>query len=363
MARREAVAALRPPTPRQLARRERERRIQLGVVGGITAVILIVLGILGFGIYREAIARYQETIATVDNRTFTVGEYVEYLKYRDYLIDQQAATLMSLGGQSQLEQLQFQRQMLALQGIEDLTETEVINRAAEQAGITVTPDELEAAVRQRFLGEPKEGESNDDPARVDQYRQSFDRVVKESGLSADYIRQQIKNEAIREKLADQIGAQVPTVQEQVKLRAIVLADQETANVALARAQGGEDFGALASELSTDPAAKENGGDFGWLVRGVRDQPLEDAAFSLQAGEVVTEPVKSGSSWYVLKAEGREERAVAESDLPSLKSQAFQDYIDAKKQEFVVSRYVTSEKQLWAQERVNKARDQRLKQAS
>lgn len=365
LARREAVATIRQPTSRQRARRQRERQTELLLVGGIAAVIVVVIALLGIGIYREAIARYQDTIATVDDRTFTVGDYIDYMKYRDYLLDQQSAQLASFGGQAQQlqSQLQMQRSILPMQAIEDLLETEVVNRAATQLGITVSDADMAKALEDRFVEPVKEGETPDVAARDQQVRQNFDRVVAESGLSAEYLRQMIRDEVIRQKVEDQVGAQVPTTQEQVKLRAIVLKDEETATQALARVQSGEDFEAVAKDMTTDTAGKENGGDFGWLVRGTKDQSLEVAAFALQPGQVVTEPVQSASAFYVLKAEDRQDREVAASDLSTLKAKAFQDFVEQQKQGFTISRYVTSEKQLWAQDRVAKAREQRLKKAS
>jgi peptidyl-prolyl cis-trans isomerase D len=54
--------------------------------------------------------------------------------------------------------------------------------------------------------------------------------------------------------------------------------------ALARAQKGDDFSALARALSEDPGSAAEGGDLGWFQRGVMVKQFEDAAFALKKGE-------------------------------------------------------------------------------
>jgi peptidyl-prolyl cis-trans isomerase D len=67
--------------------------------------------------------------------------------------------------------------------------------------------------------------------------------------------------------------------------------QAKAKAALERLRAGEDFAALAKELSDDPGSAAQGGDLGWFERGVMVKPFEDAAFSLPTGQV-SEPVRS-----------------------------------------------------------------------
>jgi peptidyl-prolyl cis-trans isomerase D len=71
-----------------------------------------------------------------------------------------------------------------------------------------------------------------------------------------------------------------------------LAEAEAkAAAALGRLRGGEDFAAVAKELSDDPGSAGQGGDLGWFERGVMVREFEDAAFGLPAGQV-SEPVRS-----------------------------------------------------------------------
>lgn len=74
-----------------------------------------------------------------------------------------------------------------------------------------------------------------------------------------------------------------------------------AGAARARAQGGEDFGALAQELSEDEATKASGGDLGFFARNQMVKPFEDAAFALAPG-AISDPVQSQFGVHVIKVE-------------------------------------------------------------
>ncbi len=54
----------------------------------------------------------------------------------------------------------------------------------------------------------------------------------------------------------------------------------------ARVEGGEDFGAIARQVSEDPGTKDKGGDLGYFGRGRMTPEFEKAAFSGKAGDLV-----------------------------------------------------------------------------
>lgn len=66
----------------------------------------------------------------------------------------------------------------------------------------------------------------------------------------------------------------------------------------ARLRNGEDFAAIAKELSDDAGTKTQGGDLGWMSRG-QSGPFEDALFALKVGEV-SAPVRSDFGFHVIR---------------------------------------------------------------
>jgi len=75
-----------------------------------------------------------------------------------------------------------------------------------------------------------------------------------------------------------------------------------ADRAVARLQAGEDFAAVAREMSQGPTARE-GGDLGWIRRGVVQREVEAAAFALEAGKV-SPPVRTRQGIHVLRVDER-----------------------------------------------------------
>ncbi len=91
---------------------------------------------------------------------------------------------------------------------------------------------------------------------------------------------------------------------------------------------GADFGKLAQEYSDDQGSKEEGGNLGEFERGMMVPEFENAAFSLQVGEI-SQPVKSDFGYHIIKVE-----AHTPSAKPSFDSakDAVRETVLAQKQE-------------------------------
>ena len=72
-----------------------------------------------------------------------------------------------------------------------------------------------------------------------------------------------------------------------------------------RVEAGEDFGAVATELSQDPGSAQNGGDLGFFARGQMVAEFENAAFALEAGQL-SDVVKSDFGFHLIRVEERQE---------------------------------------------------------
>ena len=90
---------------------------------------------------------------------------------------------------------------------------------------------------------------------------------------------------------------------------------------------GEDFATLAAEYSDDTVSGADGGDLGWFGRGAMVPVFEDAAFSLEVGEI-SEPIRSDFGYHIIEVlEKDDERPKEETALESERQQAYNIWIE------------------------------------
>jgi peptidyl-prolyl cis-trans isomerase C len=89
------------------------------------------------------------------------------------------------------------------------------------------------------------------------------------------------------------------------------AEAKAKNV-IARVKKGEDFSALAKDLTEDPGSKEGGGDLGYFTKEQMVPEFAEVAFKLDKGQM-SDPVKTQFGWHVLKVEDKRKRQAPEFD--------------------------------------------------
>jgi parvulin-like peptidyl-prolyl isomerase len=220
---------------------------------------------------------------------------------------------------------------------------------------TVTPEATGTAAAEGDQGTPEASPTEGTPeptatlepdaakatteGRLDFYQDNY---LGPSDMSmSDYRRLIAKPEMARTKVREQLVAQVPTRAEQVHAAHILVATQDAAQQVYDRVtSGGEDFAAVAKEVSTDTGTAANGGDLGWFPHGVMVKPFEDAAFALDAGQI-SQPVQSEFGWHVIKVlEKDPDRPITVETLQALQSKAFSDWLDAQRKDADISSDIT-----------------------
>ena len=104
----------------------------------------------------------------------------------------------------------------------------------------------------------------------------------------------------------------PMLVEQIHSRHILLRPNEVQDDATTRQRlaafrdrilAGEDFGALASVTSEDPASASRGGDLGWNSPGTFDPEFETALATLQPDQI-SEPFRTQYGWHIVQMLGK-----------------------------------------------------------
>jgi peptidyl-prolyl cis-trans isomerase D len=94
------------------------------------------------------------------------------------------------------------------------------------------------------------------------------------------------------------------------------------------AKSAKDFAVLAKADSEDLGSKAQGGDLGWLDKGVTDPAFEAALFALKKGEV-SDPVKSDEGYHIIQL--RDVRAEKVRGFEEVKSDLAKQYLDSERE--------------------------------
>lgn len=126
---------------------------------------------------------------------------------------------------------------------------------------------------------------------------SVDNLMKDISISEETVKQRYEQE--KQEFASQER------QPEVQIAHLMLENksdgshQKTIGEIKARIDAGEEFATLVQEYSVDEGSKANGGDLGVLIPGTFSDEFEQAAFSLEEGQV-SQPVETDSGVHLIK---------------------------------------------------------------
>jgi peptidyl-prolyl cis-trans isomerase C len=140
----------------------------------------------------------------------------------------------------------------------------------------------------------------DNPSVRQQIEEATDRVL-EGALLARTAAAKVTEQAIRARY-DALYANRPATEE-VRASHILVESKTEALKLIAELKDGAHFAELAREYSKDPDGKK-GGDLGFFTREQVWPAFADVAFSLDPGQVASEPVHNEFGWHVIKVDER-----------------------------------------------------------
>ncbi len=143
----------------------------------------------------------------------------------------------------------------------------------------------------------------------------------------------VQRSLLRDEVQELLASEVVTTGLVVQAQLIKTDTEAEAQAALERIEGGEDFAVVATEVSTDTATAEQGGDLGWVTTGQLasryGQAVEDEMFGLSPGEMSL--VESNGAFYVVQVLDRDENGpLPEAVLNQRQSSALADWLTERK---------------------------------
>ncbi|MBL7199370.1 MAG: peptidylprolyl isomerase [Anaerolineae bacterium] len=338
-------------TKKQLSRHQREERQLRWIRIAVGTLVALVVIIVGVGL----ISQKTRALAVVNDQKISVTEYQKrtrfwYHFYNDYLVP------------GYFDSADPEQRDEFYRGIsEQLIEEALVREEAQKRDLSVTDQEIQIEIEEAWFqhyrvrrtptpvptpdpeatptpeGTPLPTPTPDtEETFTATYEEFVDKVLKPARLSQGYFRQMVEATVLKRKLEAAMVTEVPAEEEQVDFRYTVTQDEagartkikeflagvaeqawarhvlvetpEEAEVVLTRLGAGEDFAALAAELSTDESNKDQGGDLGWFSRGQMVPEFETAVFEGEIGVHPT-PVETQFGYHIIEVLGREDRPV------------------------------------------------------
>lgn len=218
----------------------------------VLVLVLAIAGVVAAGCSRLP----QSAVASVNGKVITRED-----------LDQRIEDLKGqFGGQGFPEPNTEEYKQVQKQIAQQLVTEQILLFEADKLGITASDDDVN-----QQLDQIKQGVGGEE---------KYQAALQQRNFTEDRLKDQIRSSLIFQKLFPEVtkDAQPVTDEQEQKyyqqnltqfqrsesrhVRHILVADEATANAVKARLDAGEDFAAVAKQVSTDPGTKDKGGDLG-----------------------------------------------------------------------------------------------------
>lgn len=286
------------------------------------SLLLVILAVLGAGIYQ--VLKSRAPIATVNGVRIRADTYKKQILYLRELEertvvrleherasldpnDENYESLKDYYDHTIAQTKQDSYLQTEMEALQELVNDELIRQGAEKMGVFISDEEIQQEIYRVFSANPNEMSSaslNDQNLSLSQeefeklYKSEVDYVRQNLGMSENEFRDLYKRQVLHDKMSAIQAEQVPSTAQQVHAKHILVASEEEAKAVVDRLEKGEDFAAIAAELSLDQRTKDTGGDLGWFPRGTYPPVVEDVVFALESGGDI-DIAKDASGFHVV----------------------------------------------------------------
>ncbi|MDP6514017.1 MAG: SurA N-terminal domain-containing protein [SAR202 cluster bacterium] len=304
----------------------RRQRLAFGIIG---VFLLVIVGIIVAGYAIIFVFPPQQLVVRVNDVEYTRGDMVKLLRLRQ-------ATLESLGQT-------FNSSDDVFEALQIIVENEIIAQSVSKLGLSVTTEELDDRVRGIMAPTADEAQGKSEDQIEREFQERYRQYLNTTQVAESEHRALVQRALLREKVRQLVGDKVPTLGEQVYVHRIIMGNQDEIDIMqtnLADALGDDKsseaiqviFKLVARDFSSDPDTVQNGGELGWIPRGV-DEDYERAFFDLEIGEL-SEPIPNIDNpqqlFFFMLSDRAESREISESSRDILKTSALQIWLNEER---------------------------------
>ena len=309
---------------RRAARRtDPEQMSRILLVGGVAAVLLIAAGVIAFGWYQTEIKPGGKTVLQVGEREYSLNALTRRAK-----LTVKENTIFQ---QQQYAQVLPDTVMLQLE-----REAKLLERANTINNTTVTEEEIDNKI--------KENGSLAADADARAFAAEYSKQVEASGLSRDEFRRKIRADLLEEKVRNYYLYLAPKDQPQVHARLILVKDVGEGRQVLERLNAGEDFAAVAREVSQDTTSAEKGGEVDWQPRAYfPDDKISDFLFDKAQPGQRSEVIDTDVGAYIVElTERADSRPLDGTQKQLVANRELEDWYKAQDEALTIERHLSAE---------------------
>lgn len=304
-------------------------------------LLLLIVAIPAYTYYQTYIAPLEEIVVRVNDTRFNLGDYTKRLRYLEM--------------EGAITGIKVDYSIDPFRLLQDLQSSELIRQASPRLGVTMSEAEVDQALKERLNALPKEGEQVTPEELERTFRENYRQRLAQLKLSDAEYRRIVEEGVRKDKMRELLSVRVPAVAEQVRVLGLKVEDPNAAEKVQKRLEKGEDLGALARELSTDPETKDNRGDLGWVPRRAMDTQFDQVVFATPVGGTTQPFFLERGFWIVKVLEHADARRVEGAAREKLKDRALQDWLLEEQKANQVESFFDSERYALV---VDKAREYR-----
>lgn len=162
---------------------------------------------------------------------------------------------------------------------------------------------LDQIVQQQLLSDSL----TDVPARLDWALANEERSLRAGEVITDLTKTAVTDEAIQAAYDEMTAAAASAPVTEWNASHLLVETEEDAAAAQERINNGEDFAAVATEVSTGPSGP-TGGELGWFGPGQMVAEFEQAVEGMEPG-TISGPIQTQFGWHIIKLNETRDKAV------------------------------------------------------
>lgn len=381
-------------TRKHLARAEREARQQRWLLIGVAVVVVVAIGLIGYGYLDERVLRLQQPVATVKGKDITTGDFQKRVRFARTQITSQINQLQAQRAQFAADpQLAFITQQidqqmgnlqtqladplsLGKQILDSMIEEELIRQESAKLGITAPAAEVQTAIEHSFdfyrvpptatptrlptvtpassptpqptatvsitpTATPAPTETPEPTATPvteqafnTQYSNYLSQLAPVGITDADY-HALVEASLLRPKLQETFSKDVPTSMDQVQFRYIFFETLEGAQTADAQLEAGLSYDDLYARTQAGQVISATGGAESWTptdeIANSFGPEISQVILSLAISQTSSVITDtSGLAYVIIQQTGREARPLEPSQVQDRRDKAFQAWLDGQR---------------------------------